>query len=166
MTKPCPKRTLNLLATDAACTVGVCKHGTFTAPNARYVVYQAPNDPDYDIVKEVWEAKQKDPNFQFKINTGQVDPVAEYNKTVINYMKTLLKQSHDTLKTIRGGPVDAPHVETGARTSANMVSTTPATSDSKKLVSDLKEKTDKGHIMSESEEMGLIDAIFGSKDPL
>ena len=81
-------------------------------------------------------------------------------------MKTLLKQSHDTLKTIRGGPVDAPHVESEGRTSANMVSTTPATSDNEKLVADLKAKTDKGYTLTSEEELDLVDAIFGSKAPL
>lgn len=124
------------------------------------------SDPNYGHVKEVWEAKLKDPNFSFKLNQGLVDPVSEYNATVVDYLKTLLKQSHDTIQKIRGGPKDAPHVETGERSSANMVSTTPSKSEFQKKIDDAKEKVNKGGVLSSEEEVDLMDTIFGTNAPL
>lgn len=124
------------------------------------------NDPNYGHVKDIWEGKLKDPNFAFKLNQGLVDPVAEYNTTVVDYLKTLLKQSHDTIQKIRGGPMDAPHVESGERTSANMVSTTPSESNYDKKIRLAKEKVAKGGTLSSEEEVDLMDTIFGTNAPL
>ena len=123
------------------------------------------SDPDYGLVKEVWEEKLKDPNFVYKVQSGVVDPVNEYNSTVRQYMKTLLKQSHDTITTMRGGPATPPHVETGERTSANVVSETPSDADAEKLAA-LKARTEKGEVLSYEEELGIIDTVFGSDQPL
>lgn len=127
---------------------------------------QINSDPNYGHVKEIWEEKLKDPNFSFKINQGLVDPVAEYNSTVVDYLKTLLKQSHDTIQTIRGGPQPAPHVETGERSSANMVSETPEVSEHDKKIKIAQEKVAKGGTLTSEEEVDLMDAIFGTKAPL
>jgi len=125
------------------------------------------NDQDYSLVKEVWESKLKDPNFSFKIQYGMVDPVKEYTDTVRGYYKTLLQKSHETITTMRGaGKVAPPHMETGERSSANMVSETPSGTDAQKKRAELKAKTEKGHILSQEEEIELIDTIFGSKTPL
>jgi len=123
---------------------------------------QINNDPNYGYVKDVWEAKLKDPNFSFRISQGLADPVAEYNNTVVDYLKTLLKQSHDTIQTIRGGPKEAPHMETGERSSANMVSETPRESDQEKNLKKLKEKVDSGTVLTQEEELSIIDSIFTS----
>jgi len=120
------------------------------------------SDQNYGYVKDVWEAKLKDPNFSFKINQGLADPVEEYNNTVVDYLKTLLKQSHDTIQTIRGGPKEPPHVETGERSSANMVSETPRESDHEKNLKKLKEKADSGKVLTQEEELSIIDSIFTS----
>lgn len=124
------------------------------------------SDPNYGHVKEIWESKLKDPNFAFKLNQGLVDPVSEYNDTVVNYLKTLLKQSHDTLQKIRGGPKEAPYVETGERTSANLVSTSKPLSEHDKKLQVAKEKVSKGGTLTSEEEVDLMDAIFGTNAPL
>ena len=123
-------------------------------------------DTNFGLVKEVWEAKMKDPNLVYKIQNNMVDPVQEYNNTVVGYMKKLLKQSHDTIKTMQGGPKPAPHTERGERMPANMVSETPSGTDAEKRRAELKAKTDKGHVLSSEEELEIIDTIFGSTDPL
>lgn len=127
---------------------------------------QINSDPNYGLVKDVWEQKLKDPNFTFKVQNGIVDPVAEYNTTVVDYMKTLLKQSHDTIKKIRGGPRDAPHIETDGRSSANMVSTTPSGSPFEQKIKATKEAVEKGKVLTSEEEVDLMDAIFGTTNPL
>ena len=123
-------------------------------------------DANFGLVKEVWDEKMKDPNFVYKVQNNIVDPVQEYNNTVVGYMKKLLKQSHDTIKTMQGGPQPAPHTEQGGRMPANMVSETPAGTDAEKNMAAMKERTDKGHIMTVEEELGLLDNLFGSTEPL
>ena len=123
-------------------------------------------DGNYGLVKEVWESKMKDPNFVYQVQNNIVDPVQEYNNTVVGYMKKLLKQSHDTITTMQGGPKPAPHTEKGERMPANMVSETPSGTEADKRKAELKAKTDKGHLLTPEEELDLIDTIFGSTDPL
>lgn len=120
-------------------------------------------DTNYNLVKDVWNAKLQDPNFVYQVQSGLVDPVQEYNNTVIGYMKTLLKQSHDTIKTMRGGPKEAPHMETGEQTPSNLVSETPGISEHEKRRKDLREKASKGQLLEEDEQLALIDSIF---DPM
>jgi len=125
------------------------------------------SDKDYNVVKDVWENKLKDPNFVYQVQSGAIDPVQNYNETKIDYYKTLLQKSHETLKTLHGtGKVAPPHLETGERSSANVVSETPSITEAEKRRAALKEKTDKGHILTTEEELELIDTIFGSSDPL
>ena len=120
------------------------------------------SDEDYHLVKEVWEEKLRDPGFVMKIQNGSLNPVDEYTSTLRKYYKTLLKQSHETITTMKGVGLKPPHVETGERAPANMVSETPAEPERKKKLKDLKEKTEKGHIMSQEEELSVIDSLFDS----
>lgn len=125
------------------------------------------NDKDYDVVKDVWENKLKDPNFVYQVQAGAIDPVQDYNETKIDYYKTLLKKSHETLTTLHGkGKVDPPHIESGERTSANMVSETESTTAADKRLADLKEKTSKGHLLTSEEELEMMDLLFGTQQPL
>ena len=120
------------------------------------------SDEDYHLVKEVWEEKLRDPGFVMKIQNGSLNPVDEYTSTLRKYYKTLLKQSAETITTMKGGDLKPPHVETSERAPANMVSETPAEPERKKKLKDLKEKTEKGHIMSQEEELSVIDSLFDS----
>jgi hypothetical protein len=125
------------------------------------------SDKDYDIIKDVWEQKLKDPNFVYQVQAGVLDPVQDYNETKIDYYKTLLQKSHETLKTLHGtGKINPPHVESGERSSANMVSETPSGTDAEKKIAEMKAKTDKGHILTNEEELELLDVMFGKKTPL
>jgi len=117
-------------------------------------------DKDYHIIKDVWEEKLKDPSFVYEIQSGQKDPVNEYNETLRGYYKTLLKQSHETITTMQGGEIKPPHVETGERSPANIVSDSPAEPESVQKMRSLKEKIEKGHIMSNEEELAVIDSLL------
>jgi hypothetical protein len=125
------------------------------------------SDEDYEVVKEIWENKLKDPNFVYQIQAGVIDPVQDFNNTKTNYYKTLLRRSHETITTMRGGDkVNPPHIESGSRTSANMVSETPSGTDADRKLAEMKAKTDKGYMMTGEEELDLIDTIFGNTTPL
>jgi len=125
------------------------------------------SDKDYGVVKEIWENKLKDPNFVYQIQAGVIDPIQDYNDTKVDYFKTLLKKSHETLTTLKGkGKVEPPHVESGERSSANMVSETPGGSEMERRLKELQDKTNKGHLLTNEEELEMIDLLFGTKAPL
>ena len=125
------------------------------------------SDDDYGLIKEIWDTKLKDPNFVYQIQSGLVDPIQEYNSTKVGYYKTLLKKSHETLKTLHGtGKVEPPHLESGERSSANIVSTEQSGTAEEKRIAELKAKTGKGHVLTNEEELEMIDLLFGTKAPL
>lgn len=119
-------------------------------------------DEDYHLIKDVWEEKLKDPGFVFKVQSGQIDPVSEYQSTLRGFYKTLLKKSHETITTMKGGDLKPPHVETGGPTPTNIVSETEAEPAGIKRLKEIKEKVDSGHVMSQEEELSVIDSIFDS----
>jgi len=121
------------------------------------------SDEDYALIKDVWDEKLKDPNFVYKVQNGVADPIQEYNSLVRQYYKSLLKKSHETITTMRGGPKEPPHMETGERTSANLVSESPAASEAEQKRKALQEKVDKGYLPTDEELLDLTGSIF---DPI
>jgi len=122
---------------------------------------QIQTDEDYHLVKEVWEEKLKDPGFVMKIQNGSLNPVDEYTSTLRKYYKTLLKQSHETITTMQGGKLKPPHVETGERTPANLVSEGDKdTSAERKLLDAMAVKVAKGYIPTEDEEILIAEATI------
>jgi len=116
--------------------------------------------PNYTFVKDEIEAKLKDPNYVYKINSGLVDPLEDFYDTVIKKQQALMKASHETITQLAGGKVKPPHVETGGRTPTNLVSETPSMSEGKKKIQDLKGKTDKGYLPPEDELLDLMGSVF------
>ena len=115
-------------------------------------------DRNYAKVKDVWEEKLKDPQFVWQIQSGVVDPVDAYRGTVDDWKDGLLKQAFDTIKQLQGKQpgTPAPHVEGGGRTSANLVSEEPGeVPEHVKRYKELKEKVDKGVLLSDEEELEL-----------
>ena len=122
---------------------------------------QIQTDEDYHLVKEVWEEKLKDPGFVMKIQNGSLNPVDEYTSTLRKYYKTLLKQSAETITTMQGGKLKPPHVETGERTPANLVSEGDKdTSAERKLLDAMAVKVAKGYIPTEDEEILIAEATI------
>ena len=118
-------------------------------------------DEDYHLVKEVWEEKLKDPGFVMKIQNGSINPVDEYTSTLRKYYKTLLKQSHETITTMQGGKLVPPHVETGERAPANLVSEGDKdTSAERKFLDAMAVKVAKGYIPTEDEEILIAEATI------
>lgn len=118
-------------------------------------------DEDYHLVASIWEQKEKDPAFIFGVQNGSVNPVDEYTSIVRNFYKGLVQKSHDTIKTLTGGEkVKQPHVETGERSSGNIVSEEPGQDEASKYRAALKEKVNKGQALTSEEELALVDSIF------
>jgi hypothetical protein len=123
--------------------------------------------PNYGFVKDEFEAKLKDPNYVYQVQAGMIDPVGDFYDTVIKKQQVLMKESHKTIEQLAGGgKPPPPHVETGERSPSNLVSETPTGTEAEKRLAALQEKTDKGQLLSQEEELGMIDDIFGTKDPL
>lgn len=120
---------------------------------------QIQSDEDYGLVKDVWEEKLKDPNFVYKIQSGMINPVDEYTKTLRQFYKGLLKQSHETITTLRGGPKEPPHVETGERT-PNLVSEDKDTTAERQFLDKMGEKVRKGYVPTEEEEALIAEATL------
>jgi len=79
-------------------------------------------DKDFNIVRDVWEAKLKDPKFMYGLQTGQINKIAEYNDTVKTFYRELLVKSRDTLEglTKKAKP---PHIESNSTYSTSLPET-------------------------------------------
>jgi hypothetical protein len=117
-------------------------------------------------VKDEIEEKLKDPNYVYKINSGLINPLEDFYDTVIKKQQALMRASHETITQLAGGKVKPPHVETGGRTPSNLVSETSSGTEGEKRLAALKAKTDKGYIMSNEDELDLIDNLLGTKASL
>ena len=116
-------------------------------------------DSYYSQVKDIWNEKLKDPEFVFDLQSGQTDPLREYDKVVREYLVGIAKRSVDTIKTLQGGKPAAPHMETGAR-----VPGAPEVKDDDKRrgkIKETKEKVDGGKLLNLDEELDLLDTVLG-----
>jgi len=143
---------------------GVQKETAEASTKARNIMLgqykQIKGDPYYPQVKEIWNEKLKDPEFVFDLQSGETDPLREYDKVVREYLVGIAKRSVDTIKTLQGGGKPAaPHLETGAR-----IPGAPELKDDDKRrgkVKETREKVDKGKILDLDEEIDLLDAVLG-----
>ena len=118
------------------------------------------NDPNFHLVEDIWNEKVKDASYIYQAQTGQVDPVRDFQGTVVDYYKNVTKRSLETIKELRGGPQPAPHIETGETHSpANIVSTDATVPDSVKKMKELQKKVDKGYLPTDDELVDMIDSV-------
>ena len=119
------------------------------------------NDEDYVVVKDIWEEKLKDPGYVYQIQSGMIDPVNEYTATLRRYYKTLLKKSHETITTMQGGSsTPPPHVETGERAAANIVSEGKGESANRKFLNAIRARIDKGYLPTDEENALIAEAVL------
>lgn len=114
-------------------------------------------DPDYELVKDVWEAKCRNPEFSHAFQTGQVDPVEAYNQTVREYYRGVAKKSLDAIEVLqKGGKPAAPHVESEAISPGRE----PDTSDFEEKLKQYRERVKKEGRLGEDEAVDVLDAIL------
>jgi len=119
-------------------------------------------DEDYSLVQEVWEKKVSDPNFQVQLQTGQKNLTKEYQDTLRQFYKGLLKKSHESITAMKGsGKPKPPHVVEGGPTSANLVPSGDEEAPQVKRLKELRAKADSGGIFTEQEEMELANLVVG-----
>ena len=72
------------------------------------------NDPEYQIVGDVFEKYINSPETLLKLQTGQTDYKTEYQTTKLAYYRNLAKRSSKTLEELMEGKKKAPpHMEQG-----------------------------------------------------
>ena len=115
-------------------------------------------DPDYGLVKEVWEAKIKDPNFNLDVQSGKKDVPKEYMETVREYYKGVSQRSLDTIKALQKGVVPAaPHVEGEAQLPGVTIPTTGS-----ETITKLTEKVNQGGKLTVDDELAGLDELMRS----
>lgn len=115
-------------------------------------------DSDYEIIKEIWESKMKDPNFNYQINIGEVDPRKAYSDVKVNYYKSLAIKAGAAIKTLKGGiTVNPPHFE-GSSTAALSLPVKP--SEQKEKLKAYKDRIEVGGQLTGDEELDALISVL------
>jgi hypothetical protein len=116
-------------------------------------------DPDFHIVKDKWEAKLKDPNFALKFQAGAVDPYSEYQELLRDTYKSAVSRSAEIIKSLTtgAGPPQV-HLEGQGKVSGVQGNAIP---DKDKTLNPLREKVNKGKLLSEDEELAALMKVLG-----
>jgi len=115
-------------------------------------------DEDFHLVEKIWNEKLKDPNFVYQVQSGQVNPVMEYQNVLRGYYKGIAKSAVQTIETLTKGVAPQTHIESGDARMPNV--SVEEISDNKKRINELKEKADSGGLLSEDEEIEAIRAVL------
>jgi hypothetical protein len=112
---------------------------------------------DFKLVEEVWNEKMKDPNFVYGVQSGRVNPVEVFQDVVIDFHKGLALRAANTIETLTKGVPPAIHVEGGDARTPDMP---PPTDESEhtKTITTITERADSGKLLSEEDELALIQA--------
>jgi hypothetical protein len=116
-------------------------------------------DEDFHLVEPIWNEKLKDPNFVYQVQSGQVNPVMEYQNVLRNYYKGIAKSAVNTIETLTKGVTPQTHIESGDARMPNVPVDTEI-NDNKKRINELKEKADSGGLLSEDEEIEALRAVL------
>lgn len=116
------------------------------------------NHKKYNLVKDKWEKKVKDPSFMMEIQTGQKNVVTEFNDMVQTEQDDMLRQFASTIKTLQQGSVPAaPHVEGEAQLPG--VKTPPTGNET---IKKLTEKVNHGGKLTIDDELAGLDELMRS----
>ena len=115
-------------------------------------------DSDYEIIKEIWEDKMKDPNFNYQINIGEVDPRKAYTDVKVNYYKNLAIKAGAAIKTLKGGSTVAPPHFEGSSTAALSLPVKP--SEQKEKIKSYKDRVNTGGMLDGDEEIDALISVL------
>jgi hypothetical protein len=116
-------------------------------------------DEDFHLVEPIWNEKLKDPNFVYKVQSGQVNPVMEYQNVLRGYYKGIAKSAVSTIETLTKGVVPQTHIESGDARVPN-VPVDQEIGENTKQLNKLKEKAETGNLLSEDDEIAAIRAVL------
>ena len=120
------------------------------------------NDQNYHLVEDVWNEKIKDPAYVYQVQTGQVDPIRDFQGTVVSYFQNIAKESYETIKELSSGvKTTAPHVESGESHSPNVVTEGKGVSANRQFLDKIRKKIyTEGYTASEEEEAMIAVAVL------
>jgi hypothetical protein len=114
-------------------------------------------------IKKLWDDKTQDPQYLYQIQNGMIDPVEAFHTLVDDYKTNLIVEAGKTIGTLRGGPKpEIPHVEGSERIPQNIVSSDPAQDKTlaSKVLKELREKVEKGGVLTSYEEEIVADTVW------
>ena len=119
-------------------------------------------DKNFHLVKEVWDEKVKNPTYVYQAQSGQLDPIRDYQNMVVDYYKKIAQESHKTIKELVGGTGQpAPHLESGETQShTNIVSEVKGESANRKFLNAMQKKVDKGYLPTDEENALIAEAVL------
>ncbi len=120
-------------------------------------------DKHYPVVKQVWEAKMRDPIFANGVNTGRVNPITAYQSTVIEFLAGV---NANTLKTLQG-VIKTPgenedvtlHLEGGER-GEEPQPTFPGANPEPKDIQKYQDHVNTGGSLTEQDELNLLQTVL------
>jgi len=116
-------------------------------------------NPNYKLVKKEFEEKIGDPMTQFAISNGQINPVEMFNDMLVGHFQGLASQAVQAFKQLKGTEgVKAPHVESGARVSADSVK---VPTDKDKKIEQIRKRGSKGKPLHEDEMDFMLEDQLG-----
>jgi len=107
---------------------------------------------NYHLVKGVWEEKLRDPNFNYQLQSGQVDPTEAFNDLVLDYYVGISRQAGDVIRSMKTGTIKPPHME-GEGAVERSKQPLPELSEKTKT---LQEKVNKGYLPTDDELIALM----------
>lgn len=121
-------------------------------------------DKNYHLVADVWEKKVKDPAYIYQVQSGAVDPLRDFQGTVVDYFQNMAKKSYDTITELVGkgtGKTTAPHVESGETHSPNVVTEGKGVSANRQFLDAIRKKIyTEGYEATEEEEAMIAVAVL------
>lgn len=119
-------------------------------------------DPDYEVVKDVWDKHRNSPSVVTRVQSGQSSMKTEFDKTVRTYYRELAKRSFDVFKGMKP-TARPPHIEGSESRSVQM----PTEKDEKEQkIQKYHEQRQKGALSSDAALEGIVKAALSSDDPI
>ena len=115
-------------------------------------------DEDFKLIEDVWNEKLKDPGFVYGVQSGQINPVQEYHQTLRKFYKGIAAKSLKTIETLQKGVAPTVHVESGDARATHDMPSDEELSAQEKTIKETTERADSGQLLSEDDEMALIEA--------
>jgi len=118
-------------------------------------------DKNYQVpeIRATFEAVRNDPATMMQLQTGQTTLSGLWNNVKDSYKDNLLAESRKVIDRLSGKSPAPPHVERGGRTPENLVQEQPKDDARTERVKALKDKVNKGGILTEEEELEVIGLI-------
>ena len=121
-------------------------------------------DPDFPIIKELWETHSRSPEFNMRLQSGQTTMKDEYNRVARTYLRELAKKSYDQLSSLNSkSREEVPHVEQGTTQSIPNI---PADDEKKEKLGKIVKGRESGDLSSDQALDDLIKTFLPADDPI